>query len=99
MNGELWKQPLEKLAPAIRAGKVSPVALTEACLDRIEKVDGKLDSFIHVSKHALDTARVAEREIKAGKYRGPLHGIPIGVKDNYLTSDMPTTAGSVAPGL
>ena len=99
MSGELWRQPLEKLAPAIRAGKVSPVALTEACLDRIEKVDGKLDSFIHVSKHALESSRAAEREIKAGKYRGPLHGIPIGVKDNYLTSDMPTTAGSTAPGL
>ena len=99
MTGELWNQPLEVLEPAIRAGKVSPVALTEACLERIEKVDGKLDSFIHVSKHALDAARNAEREIKAGKWRGPLHGIPVGVKDNYLTQDMPTTAGSEAPGL
>jgi aspartyl-tRNA(Asn)/glutamyl-tRNA(Gln) amidotransferase subunit A len=99
MNGELWKQPLEKLAPAIRAGKISPVAITEACLDRIEKVDGKLQSFIHVSRHTLDTARKAEREIKAGKWRGALHGIPVGVKDNYLTHDMPTTAGSTAPNL
>jgi aspartyl-tRNA(Asn)/glutamyl-tRNA(Gln) amidotransferase subunit A len=99
MTRELWTQPIEALAPAIRAGKVSPVALTEACLERIEKIDGKLDSFIHVSKHALDAARNAEREIRAGKWRGPLHGIPVGVKDNYLTQDMPTTAGSVAPGL
>ena len=99
MKRELWTQPIETLAPAIRAGKISPVALTEACLERIEKTDVRLDSFIHVSKHALATARQAEREIKAGKWRGPLHGIPVGVKDNYLTQDMPTTAGSEAPGL
>ena len=99
MTRQLWAQSIETLAPAMRAGKISPVALTEACLDRIEHIDGKLDSFIHVSKHALDAARAAEREIKKGKWRGPLHGIPVGVKDNYVTQDMPTTAGSVAPGL
>ena len=99
MSGELWKQSIEALAPAIRSGKISPVALTETCLERIERVDGKLNSFIHVSAHALDAARAAQAEIKKGKWRGPLHGIPIGVKDNFLTQDMPTTAGSTAPGL
>lgn len=96
---DLWSQPIEKLAPAIRAGKVSPVALTEACLDRIAQTDDRLLSFIHVSTTALDAARAAEREIAAGHWRGPLHGIPVGVKDNYLTADMPTTVGSQAPGL
>ena len=99
MTSELWQQPIEMLAPAIRSGKLSPVALTEACLDRIKRVDGQLNSFIHVSAHALEAARLAEREIKQGSWRGPLHGIPIGVKDNYLTQDMPTTVGTTATGL
>jgi aspartyl-tRNA(Asn)/glutamyl-tRNA(Gln) amidotransferase subunit A len=99
MTQPLWAQPIEALAPRLRSGKLSPVALTQACLERIEQLDGKLQSFIHVSPTALDQAHEAEREIKAGRWRGPLHGIPVGVKDNYLTRDMPTTAGTVAPGI
>jgi aspartyl-tRNA(Asn)/glutamyl-tRNA(Gln) amidotransferase subunit A len=99
MTQPLWAQPIEALAPRLRSGKLSPVALTQACLERIEQVDGKLQSFIHVSSTALDQAHKAEHEIKAGRWRGPLHGIPVGVKDNYLTRDMPTTAGTVTPGI
>ena len=99
MTRPLWAEPIEALAPKVRAGKLSPVALTEACLERIDRLDGKLHSFIHVASDALEQARAAERELRNGIWRGPLHGIPVGVKDNYLTRDMPTTAGTSAQGI
>ena len=95
----LWTLPVETLSREIRRGRVSPVALAESCLERLESVDGTLQSFIHVARHALDQARAAQREIAAGRWRGPLHGIPVAIKDNYLTADMPTTAGTRAPGV
>jgi len=99
MTRKLWAEPIEALAPRVRSGELKPTALTQAYLDRIAAVDGKLNSFIHVATDALAQARVAEGEIKAGKYRGPLHGIAVCIKDNYTTADMPTTVGSTAPGL
>jgi aspartyl-tRNA(Asn)/glutamyl-tRNA(Gln) amidotransferase subunit A len=96
---EAIDQPIETLAPALRAARLSPVALIEAALERIRLRDGALNSFIAVSGGAIDAARMAERELRDGSCRGPLHGIPIGIKDNYFTSDMATTAGSTAPGV
>src|SRR5260370_34415863 len=93
----LWARPIESLAPDIRAGRVSPVTLTEAVLDRIKRVDGKLKSFIHVSATALEQAKVAAAEIKAARSRGPPRAIPLGVEGNYPTRGMAATVGSPAP--
>jgi aspartyl-tRNA(Asn)/glutamyl-tRNA(Gln) amidotransferase subunit A len=99
MSGDAWDRPIEALAPDIRSGRLSPVELAEAMLDRIARLDGALGSFVQVSSKALEAAHMAEREIRTSGWRGPLHGIPIAVKDLYLTRDMPTRAGTVAPGI
>ncbi len=86
---------LAEAATAVKAGAVSPVELTRACLERIERVDRVVHAFVSVdAERALQDARKAEREIKAGHYRGPLHGIPIGLKDNYDTTGIATRNGS-----
>lgn len=97
MSTELWARSIEDLAPDIRAGRVSPVELTESVLERIKRHDATLLSYIHLAEDALNTAQQAEREIRNDEWRGPLHGIPMGIKDNYTTSDMPTKAGSDLP--
>jgi len=75
--------------------ELSPVELVQSRLERIERLDGKLNSFIRVlSEEALAAARLAEAEIVAGRWRGPLHGIPIGLKDIYETKGVPTTGHS-----
>lgn len=98
-RSEAWAQTIGALAPQIRTRRLSPVELLESCLDRIERLDGTLKAFVHLSGNARRQAEQAEAEIAEGNWRGPLHGVPIAVKDNYTTSDMPTLAGSEAPGL
>jgi aspartyl-tRNA(Asn)/glutamyl-tRNA(Gln) amidotransferase subunit A len=99
MSADLTARPIEALAPQLGSRRLSPVTLTEAFLERIARHDGALSSFVHVSETALAAATEAERDIAAGQWRGPLHGVPIAIKDNYLTRDMPTTAGTTAPGI
>ncbi|SEA69260.1 amidase [Rubrimonas cliftonensis] len=91
-----WRLSIAELVPLIRDGALSPVDLLDAYLERIGALDGALHSFVHLNAHARAAAEAAQAEIAAGRWRGPLHGVPIGVKDNHLTADMPTTAG--APG-
>jgi len=75
--------------------ELSPVELVESRLSRIEKLDGTLHCFIRLmGEEARAAARTAEAEIMAGRWRGPLHGIPIGLKDIYETKGIPTTAHS-----
>ena len=86
---------IAEAAALIGKRELSPVELTESRLARIERFDDKLHSFIRVLREpALAAARRAEAEIMGGNYRGPLHGIPIGLKDIYETKGVPTTGHS-----
>jgi aspartyl-tRNA(Asn)/glutamyl-tRNA(Gln) amidotransferase subunit A len=86
---------VSELAAQIRARRLSPVELTEAYLQRLETVGKRLNAVAYVMREtALREAREAEAEIKRGRYRGPLHGIPYGVKDLCATREAPTTWGA-----
>jgi aspartyl-tRNA(Asn)/glutamyl-tRNA(Gln) amidotransferase subunit A len=82
-------------ARRIAEGTLSPVALVEACLARIRSLDARLHAWVHVDEAgALATAREREAEAKGGQLRGPLHGVPIGIKDIFHVAGMPTTGGA-----
>jgi aspartyl-tRNA(Asn)/glutamyl-tRNA(Gln) amidotransferase subunit A len=86
---------LAEAAEAVRTRAVSPVELTRLCLERIERVDRAIHAFASVdAARALKEAQAAEGEIQGSRYRGPLHGIPIALKDNYDTLGIPTRNGS-----
>jgi aspartyl-tRNA(Asn)/glutamyl-tRNA(Gln) amidotransferase subunit A len=92
---ETGPSTIVELGEALRLRKISPVELTRACLERIEQLNPTLNAFITVTAEtALRQARVAEEEILRGEWRGPLHGIPIGLKDLLDTAGIPTTAAS-----
>jgi aspartyl-tRNA(Asn)/glutamyl-tRNA(Gln) amidotransferase subunit A len=79
----------------VRRKKVSPVELTRTCLDRVERLNPRLNAFITVTaEQALRDARAAESEIARGRWRGPLHGIPVALKDLFDTAGVRTTAAS-----
>jgi aspartyl-tRNA(Asn)/glutamyl-tRNA(Gln) amidotransferase subunit A len=86
---------LAALAQAFEEKRLSPVEVVGALLERIEAVDRELDAFITVTgERALEAASRAEEEIAAGRHRGPLHGIPLGLKDLIYTKGIRTTMGS-----
>ncbi|TEU02130.1 MAG: amidase, partial [Dehalococcoidia bacterium] len=86
---------IAEAADLIRRKKLSPVELTEACLQRIGSLDARLHAFITVTRQeALATAQQATSAIARGNYKGPLHGIPLALKDLFDTASVRTTAGS-----
>ncbi|MFN8059915.1 MAG: amidase [Vicinamibacterales bacterium] len=92
---DLTTLSLTEAAARLRARSVSPVDLTRACLDRIERLNPTLNAFITITgDRALEEARDAEAEIVKGKWRGPLHGVPIALKDIVDTKGLRTTAAS-----
>ena len=94
-ENELLKLTISEIAPMIQARSVSPVDLTEAALAEAERQQPRLNSFITIMREqAMAQAEQAEDELSRGQYRGPLHGIPIGIKDNIATGGINTTLGT-----
>jgi len=92
---DLTTLTLKSAAELLRSKRASPVELTRACLKRIEKYNPAVNVFITVTEEsALATARAMEAEAQRGKWRGPLHGIPIALKDNIDTAGVRTTGAS-----
>jgi len=99
MPEELLLRPITQLAPLIQSKQVSPVELFDEALKRIHELQPKLNSFITVTEaDGRKAATQAESEIRHGRYRGPLHGIPISIKDLFATRGVRTTAGSKVLG-
>ena len=90
-----YELSLTAAAEQIQAKQLSPVELVESVLARIDAVEPKIGAFACVTDElAVDAATMAEQEIAHGRYRGPLHGIPVGIKDLYDTAGVPSTSSS-----
>ncbi len=86
---------ISEVSELVRSGKISPVELTRECLQKIDALNSELNAFITVmAESALEEATRAESEIQNGNWRGPLHGIPVGLKDLIDTAGVRTTAAS-----
>jgi len=87
---------ISEMQTAMRQGRITSRGIVQQYLDRIAKYEGRLNAIITLNSQALDEADARDRERAQGKVRGPLHGIPIALKDNIHTIDMPTTGGALA---
>ena len=93
--GELPFEPVATLATLIAARQVTSIDLTRMYLERLKKHDATLFCVVTLTEDlALEQASEADRELRAGRYRGPLHGIPYGIKDLFATKGIPTTWGA-----
>ncbi|MDQ3548854.1 MAG: amidase [Chloroflexota bacterium] len=96
MGDDLCFATIEELGDRLARWELSPVELTEAVLTRIEQHNDEMRAYITVTREvALEQARQAEREMRAGKRRGPMHGIPIALKDNVATASIRTSCASM----
>lgn len=92
---ELHFLSIKEASDLISKKEISPLELTKNLLKRIEKIDPKLNSYISVlNDRAIKSAESAEKEIMNGNYKGPLHGIPLGLKDIFVMKNVPATCGS-----
>jgi aspartyl-tRNA(Asn)/glutamyl-tRNA(Gln) amidotransferase subunit A len=93
MNDDICYRNIEELQHGIRTREISPTHIVERCLERIEKWNPRLNACATVlADRALNQARQAHEEIQRGQWRGPLHGVPVGIKDFYDTAGIATTA-------
>ena len=93
---ELWRLTAAEAAARIRTGQLAAEELVMACLQRIEEIEPKVQAWTYLDpEHALAQARAADEWRRAGRPIGPLHGVPVGLKDIIDTADMPTENGSV----
>lgn len=100
MSGnELHWASIAQLSRLLERGDTSSEEITRCLLERIGQHDSRVHAFIHLAEDALEQARQADKRRSDGRSRGRLDGIPVGVKDNYLTQNMPTTAGTRARGI
>src|SRR6516225_7469008 len=94
-SDELARLTISEASRKIHSGEISCVELTEACIARAKAYNPKINAYITImSEPALAQAKALDAEAKAGKFRGPLHGIPVALKDNIDTVDARTTGGS-----
>jgi amidase len=93
---EIEEATIFELQHAMKSSMLTSEELVEFYLNRIEEYDDSINSIITVDENVLEEAKQLDKERKAGKVRGPLHGIPVILKDNYDTYDMQTTAGSLS---
>ena len=94
-DSEILTLTIAELAPKIEAREISPVEITEAALAQADRLQPKLNSFITIlHEQARSQAKELESALMRGEYKGPLHGIPIGIKDNLATAGIRTTVGS-----
>ncbi|HZS02002.1 MAG TPA: amidase [Chloroflexota bacterium] len=93
--GELWQLGVAALGRRLRAREVSALEATDAVLARLERLEGRLNAFITImAEHARAAARQADAELARGEDRGPLHGVPVTIKDMFDTAGVRTTGGS-----